>query len=71
MPPNWVLVDTANGGIEYMEGGLEYVHRSAASRKSRRKGNPVPGGIAGPPRSWGDIITDIWSSRLEESQMRQ
>jgi hypothetical protein len=24
-------------------GGFEYLHRSAASRKRRRKGNPVPG----------------------------
>jgi hypothetical protein len=34
-------------------GGLEYLHRSPASRKTRRKGNPVPGGITGPPCSWG------------------
>jgi hypothetical protein len=34
-------------------GGLEYLHRSPASRKRRRKGNPVPGGISGPPCSWG------------------
>jgi hypothetical protein len=25
--------------------GLEYLHRCPASRKSRQKGNPVPGGI--------------------------
>jgi hypothetical protein len=34
-------------------GELEYHHRSPASRKRRRKGNPVPGGITGPPCSWG------------------
>jgi hypothetical protein len=34
-------------------GGLEYLHRSPASRKRRRKGNPVPGGITGSPCSWG------------------
>jgi hypothetical protein len=34
-------------------GGLEYLHRSPASRKRRQKGNPVPGGITGPPCSWG------------------
>jgi hypothetical protein len=28
-------------------GGLEYLHRSPASRKRRRRGNPVPGGITG------------------------
>jgi hypothetical protein len=36
-------------------GGFEYFHRSPASRKRRRKGNPVPGGITGPPCSWGGI----------------
>jgi hypothetical protein len=34
-------------------GGLEYLHRCPASRKRRQKGNPVPGGIPGPPCSWG------------------
>jgi hypothetical protein len=34
-------------------GGLEYLHRNPASRKRRRKGNPVPGGITGPPCSGG------------------
>jgi hypothetical protein len=34
-------------------GGLEYLHRSLASRKRRCKGNPVPGGITAPPCSWG------------------
>jgi hypothetical protein len=34
-------------------GGFEYLHRSPASRRSWRKGNPVPGGITGPPCSWG------------------
>jgi hypothetical protein len=36
-----------------VEGRLKYLHRSPASRKRRRKGNPVPGGITGPPCSWG------------------
>jgi hypothetical protein len=34
-------------------GALEYLHRSPASRRRRRKGNPVPGGITGPPCHWG------------------
>jgi hypothetical protein len=34
-------------------GGLEYLHLWPASRKRRRKGNPVPGGITGPPCSRG------------------
>jgi hypothetical protein len=33
--------------------GLEYPHCSPASRKRRRKENPVPRGITGPPCSWG------------------
>jgi hypothetical protein len=39
-------------------GGLEYLHRSPASRKRRRKGNPVPEGLAGPPCSWGIWIRE-------------
>jgi hypothetical protein len=35
------------------EGGFEYLHRSPASRRRRRKGNPVSGGITKPPCSWG------------------
>jgi hypothetical protein len=42
------LVNTPCGG-----GGVEYFHRSPASRRRPRKGNPVPGGITGPPCSWG------------------
>jgi hypothetical protein len=34
-------------------GGVEYPHCSPASRRRRRKGNLVPGGITGPPCSWG------------------
>jgi hypothetical protein len=34
-------------------GELEYLHRSPASHKRRHKMNPVPGGITGPPCSWG------------------
>jgi hypothetical protein len=30
-------------------GRIEYLHRSTASRMRRRKGNPVHGGISGPP----------------------
>jgi hypothetical protein len=35
------------------EGRLEYLHRIPASRKRRRKGNPVPRGMTGPPCTWG------------------
>jgi hypothetical protein len=34
-------------------GGLEYLHRSPASRKRRQKRNPVAGGITGLPCFWG------------------
>jgi hypothetical protein len=34
-------------------GGFEYLHRSPASRKRRRKENTVVGGITGQPCSWG------------------
>jgi hypothetical protein len=37
-------------------GGLEYLHRIAASRRRRRNGNPVPGGITGSLCSWGIYI---------------
>jgi hypothetical protein len=33
-------------------GGVEYLHRSPATRRSREE-NPVPGVITGPPCSWG------------------
>jgi hypothetical protein len=34
-------------------GGVEYLHRSPASRRRRRKGNPVTGGTTWPRCSWG------------------
>jgi hypothetical protein len=34
-------------------GGIEYQNHSPASRRRRRKGNPVYGGITGPPCHWG------------------
>jgi hypothetical protein len=37
-------------------GGFEYLHRSPASRRKWRRGNPVPGGITGPPCSRGILI---------------
>jgi hypothetical protein len=37
-------------------GGFEYLSRSPARRRRRRKGDPVPWGIIGPPGSW-DIST--------------
>jgi hypothetical protein len=54
----------ANGETKYISwlfffpcgGGLEYLHRSPASRRRRWKGNPVPGGVTGPPCHWGTYI---------------
>jgi hypothetical protein len=40
-------------GFPLRGGGFEYLHRSLASRRRRRKGNAVPEGITGPPCSWG------------------
>jgi hypothetical protein len=34
-------------------GRLAYLHSSPASRRTRRKGNPVPGAIIGLPSHWG------------------
>jgi hypothetical protein len=48
---------------------FEHLHRSPGSRRRRRKGNPVPGGITGSPCSWRDINTGTRSSRLGESRI--
>jgi hypothetical protein len=44
--------------------GLEYLHRSLASRKRRQKGNPVPGVQLGHPVPGGykywDLALQIW-----------
>jgi hypothetical protein len=49
---DWLTVGRNNFDFDFW-GGLEYLHRSPVSRKRRRKGNTVPGGITGPPCSWG------------------
>jgi hypothetical protein len=41
------------------EGGLEYLHRSPASRGRRRKENPMLGGYNWAALSLGNISTDI------------
>jgi hypothetical protein len=51
-------------------GGLEYLHRSPASRKRQQKGTQCRG------FNWatlflGDINTGTWPSKLGESQIRQ
>jgi hypothetical protein len=40
-------------------GGVEYLHRSPAIRRRRRKWNPVPEGITGPPCPWGYKYRDL------------
>jgi hypothetical protein len=44
---------TLSDPLYYSAGGIEYLHRSPASCRRRRKGNSVPGDITGPPCSWG------------------
>jgi hypothetical protein len=41
------------GLVDIREGGFKYFHRSPASCRRQRKGNPVRGGITGPPCSLG------------------
>jgi hypothetical protein len=49
-------------------GGLEYLHRSPTSRRRRRNGNPVPGGITGPPcpegYKYGDLALQVGESAV-------
>jgi hypothetical protein len=52
-----------NNKLSSRGGRLQYLHRSPESRRRRRKGNPVAGGITGPPCS-GGINTQTWFSRL-------
>jgi hypothetical protein len=43
-------------------GGIEYLHRSPASRKRRQKGNPVPGGMGHPVPGgykYGDMALQV------------
>jgi hypothetical protein len=51
-------------------GGLEYLHRCPASRQ-RRQREPSARGYNWATLFLGDINTGTWSSRLEESQMRE
>jgi hypothetical protein len=46
------LTSTSVGSFP-REDELECLHLSPVSRKRRRKGNPMPGGAAVPPGSWG------------------
>jgi hypothetical protein len=48
--PSFVKIGT---DVNQFGGGLEYLHHSPVSRKRRRKGKPVAGGITGPPCPWG------------------
>jgi hypothetical protein len=43
--PTWVTFPCGSG--------IEYHHHTPVSRKSRQKGNPVPGDISVPPCYWG------------------
>jgi hypothetical protein len=48
-------------------GGFEYLHHSPESRTMRRKGNPVPGGITGPPCFWS--IYRLGESRIWDNKI--
>jgi hypothetical protein len=52
-------------------GGVEYLHSSPASRRRRRKGNPVPGVITGHPvpggNRYGDLALQVWESLEPET----
>jgi hypothetical protein len=52
-PPRDYISDTEPNLEIPCGGGVKYLHRRPASRRRRRKANPVPGGISGPPCSWG------------------
>jgi hypothetical protein len=43
----------------HVGGGLEYLHRSPASRKRRHKGNAVPGGTTGGYK-YGKLAFQVW-----------
>jgi hypothetical protein len=62
-----IYIPHEQGGrvISPCRGGLEYLPRSDASRKRRRKGNPVPGGITVIKSKSGYIMTDSQSSFLK------
>jgi hypothetical protein len=52
------------GDLAFQVGGrLKYPHRSPASRKRRRKGNPVPGGYSWATLFAWDINTGTGSLR--------
>jgi hypothetical protein len=61
----WLCKTTPCGGR------LEYPHRSSASRKRRKKGNPSARGYIWATLFLGDINTGTRPSRLAESHMRQ
>jgi hypothetical protein len=48
-----IFRDSPSGNVR-RGGGIEYLHRSPESRRRRRKGNPVPGGIT------GDLSLQVW-----------
>jgi hypothetical protein len=53
------------GGLFPCGGGIEYLHRSPASRKRRRKGNPVPGDLGNPVPGgykYGDLALQVGGS---------
>jgi hypothetical protein len=43
----------------HIGGGLEYLHRSPASHRSRQKENPLPGGVTGALCHWSHKYRDL------------
>jgi hypothetical protein len=68
-----VLEEEKKKVVSPCENGLEYLHRSRASRKRRYKGKPSARGY-----NWtlgtliqGDTNTGTWPSKFGQFQMRQ
>jgi hypothetical protein len=65
-PPRIYASRYSRLALQDVEEGSNYLHRSPAGLKRRRKGNPVPAGITGTIRSW-EKYEDL-GSRLGESR---
>jgi hypothetical protein len=73
-PPRIYVLRHSRLALQGMEEGSNYLHRNPASRKMRRKGNPEPGGITGPPCSsggyiYGGLVLQVGEYRIWDSNM--
>jgi hypothetical protein len=60
-PPRIYASRRSRLALQGVEVGSNYFHHSSASRKSRRKGNPVKGGCNWTTLFLGDINTRTWA----------